>query len=162
MIDWCKSSQVSNRTAVEVFFFFTNAEKCAESCDDRIIKGYLPVCQLQNRIDCHTVHTKYKHKCVCCQALSADWLLRSSLLSSYSFIGKMTPQCLTLNKQTVFWGHSCSGGMAKRAINKTSPRTGMCHASSALSYHLLDKKNYNLVAVDNYSRSPFNTSRPGP
>lgn len=30
MIDWCKSSQVSNRTAVEVFFFFFY--KCREMC----------------------------------------------------------------------------------------------------------------------------------
>lgn len=44
------------------------------------------------------------------------------------------------SKQSVFWGYPCSGGMANLAINKTSPRTGMCHASSAFSYHLLDKK----------------------
>lgn len=115
----------------------------------------------------HTCTLRGKHKCVCVcwKALSAHLFLRSPLLSGYPFIGKRTPQCLILHlkSQTIsVYGPTCSGfSVAQLVVNK---KISQIWRAMALPPFLTIPwiRNHLQVSVDKYSRSPFNTSRPGP
>lgn len=125
-------------------------------------KVYVSACKLCNRIGCHTVHRKYirtwrqKHACVL-----------PGFISTLVFEVLIVVRLLIylLNDTSMFDSASKHPDdqcfEAKLAVSK-NPLQSM-YALALLPFLTSPWiRNYCLVAVDNYSHSPFNTSRPGP
>lgn len=174
LIDWCRSSQERNHTAV-LNYLNKSRQIWVESCDDKTIKLKF-IYLLVNYITGSTVTpytpdtTSYMH----------TWRQKHTCMLP-GFISTFVFEVLTVVRLLIYWLNDTSvfdsaskqqNDQCFEVINvhvwpnwlsvKKNPSQSMCALALLPFLTSLWIRNYCLVAVDNYSHSPFNTSRPGP